>query len=525
MNRLDFGDKYPSDIGDQLPRNPTEGMEETDYFFKSEFPVKVPNFPAQIFNEQPPSVSAAGRIKHAFYGWVQPGDEYGSEDYHPQTRKPMEIDGLYYIDVITEDGYTVRAQVIPFQENETFSDLDPVIVIRGVVEDNFYALLPKNRESVRTFFLKDDLQLTNDSADAYLEGEYPVEDGEVFTVWNTGNRFSGWGHGNLPEFPDKFEVNNTLLCSYTATQPLYIIYNAAAEEWESWGSDVSSGIRWAKIESSIGALQGNQNHSVTVKACEYDGTGVTGDAFTVKTHLKPRAYLDLAIGDVVGYLVDENIIITDIWGYLGGVDVHGADCSSQTVQIEPAIQLTFDLDDFCVTEDAGVATIKLRTDEGPTEGPTDGPSEEPGECIRVVTDVYCRPIGSGDNPTATPTPTADPDAGTEIVCEYAWIRILERCDPTPSPSPTPGPIPTIGPTPSPHPSKGPLEGSWGIAVWGGNKKWNIIELLPQLIIVAKATVYGISDSTPSNVSWSDSTFFVDNVEKLQPAGLTWDFNE
>ena len=81
--------------------------------------------------------------------------------------------------------------------------------------------------------------------------------------------------------------------------------------------DGGDGIFYGEVQSGFTNADGTANRTVSVKACDIDGTAV-GDqtAFDTKTPLKSNAFTDLVTGDVVGYMIDsagEKVIVTDCW--------------------------------------------------------------------------------------------------------------------------------------------------------------------------------------------------------------------
>lgn len=93
------------------------------------------------------------------------------------------------------------------------------------------------------------------------------------------------------------------------------------EDTGTWGcfkaGGAGSSMFWAKIASTPTNNDGSAPRAFTVQACAYDGSGAAGDNFTVYSPIKPRAYTDLRMGDVVGYIIDTAsglaIIVTDCW--------------------------------------------------------------------------------------------------------------------------------------------------------------------------------------------------------------------
>lgn len=75
-------------------------------------------------------------------------------------------------------------------------------------------------------------------------------------------------------------------------------------------------IRFGKISQAVTNQSGAANMAVTVKRCDYDGANVGVVEATVYTPLKSHAWTDLALNDIVGWMIDINghgIIVTDCW--------------------------------------------------------------------------------------------------------------------------------------------------------------------------------------------------------------------
>ncbi len=89
-------------------------------------------------------------------------------------------------------------------------------------------------------------------------------------------------------------------------------------EWDEsevkWKMLTKDRLRFGKVQSGFTNADGTANRPVNVKSCLSDGTAETGDAFQVKTPIRPHAYTELLAGDVVGYLTDADgtkIIVTE----------------------------------------------------------------------------------------------------------------------------------------------------------------------------------------------------------------------
>ena len=71
----------------------------------------------------------------------------------------------------------------------------------------------------------------------------------------------------------------------------------------------AAGIKFGKVQSHVNNT-GATNRTVSVKACDYDGGNVVGDAFNIVTPIAPNQDTALFTDYIVGYLGSDKVIVT-----------------------------------------------------------------------------------------------------------------------------------------------------------------------------------------------------------------------
>jgi hypothetical protein len=99
--------------------------------------------------------------------------------------------------------------------------------------------------------------------------------------------------------------------------PVILLWNEGTTHWNAIapGGDGTGKVSWALWQSGSNGT-GASVQTFSVKACKYDGTANTGNAFNVKTPIKKCADTALFSGYVVGYQTEADgtkVIVTDCW--------------------------------------------------------------------------------------------------------------------------------------------------------------------------------------------------------------------
>ena len=190
--------------------------------------------------------------------------------------------------------------------------------------------------------------------------------------------------------------------------------------WLDIGTAEGGKIEWGKVQAGFTNANGTEHRTVSVKACDFDGANVVGDAFDVKTPLKAHAWTDLAENDVVGFVHDEDdnlVIVTDcwltsllLWGRVQAGFTNASGAAIRTVSVKQCL--------YDGSGEAGDAfnvktPLKANVDTALFTGYVVGyENHAQGDgSILIVTDCWDDPIGTVRMVTAA---TAIRDGWTEI---------------------------------------------------------------------------------------------------------------
>lgn len=90
--------------------------------------------------------------------------------------------------------------------------------------------------------------------------------------------------------------------------------------WWIWRCLGEGDVLWAKVQSGNTNADANLARGFTVMSCNWEGTGVTGEEFTIYTHIRLNKATALFTNYIVGYVLSPNaigsmvgVIITDAY--------------------------------------------------------------------------------------------------------------------------------------------------------------------------------------------------------------------
>ena len=148
-------------------------------------------------------------------------------------------------------------------------------------------------EGIWRFELKEDLDDSDDSAEAYLvKPDGTKDETATFTVFDILENKSG-------------KIGDRGYCKYMTD----------SKEFEILGFENGGLIKWAIWQSGSNNT-GATSQAFQVQDCKYDGSSPTGSAFEVKTPIKKNHHTSLFTGYVVGYQIEADgtkVIVTDCW--------------------------------------------------------------------------------------------------------------------------------------------------------------------------------------------------------------------